>query len=313
MKTETSSLKISIILLLLIGTAISFFYLGIKFGGKVVSSLDGIAQSDQLLPNEKLIKEMERLIKEKNHNFVSHDILTNQKEEKIVLENETNDQTFDHKSVLVEYQKQFANADFITNPTKELPQQEDIASVPDKNDIKEIKETKEIKKVETTQKTPDVKITRKEQLEKAKLAKAEQLKKDTEKKKLLEKQQKEKLAKEKLAKEKSEKEKLAKAKLEQDKLAQKKLALAKEAEKTKSTGKFQLQVGSYSSPDQANTEMNYWKQRGYPATLVSSYVKGKGQWYRLKLGQFSSLDDVRKEQQNIMRKYNRTAMIITSQ
>lgn len=52
--------------------------------------------------------------------------------------------------------------------------------------------------------------------------------------------------------------------------------------------KFALQVGSYANPDEAHLWVSRWKQKGYPAYLVSADIPGKGRWYRVRLGGFDS-------------------------
>lgn len=54
---------------------------------------------------------------------------------------------------------------------------------------------------------------------------------------------------------------------------------------------FTIQVGSYPNPDEAHHWVSQWKQKGYPAFLVSADIPGKGRWYRVRLGGFDSKAD----------------------
>lgn len=50
--------------------------------------------------------------------------------------------------------------------------------------------------------------------------------------------------------------------------------------------KYSIQVGSYENVDEAHSMVGHWKERGYPAFLVSADLPGKGRWYRVRMGGF---------------------------
>lgn len=50
--------------------------------------------------------------------------------------------------------------------------------------------------------------------------------------------------------------------------------------------KYSIQVGSYANLDEAHEMVGHWKEKGYPAFLVSADLPGKGKWYRVRMGGF---------------------------
>jgi cell division septation protein DedD len=74
--------------------------------------------------------------------------------------------------------------------------------------------------------------------------------------------------------------------------------------------KFRLQVGSYAELAKAKADMAAWKKRGYDVKLITAAIPGKGTWYRLQVGRYASMEDVRAAQGKIMKEYGKTAMIM---
>lgn len=54
------------------------------------------------------------------------------------------------------------------------------------------------------------------------------------------------------------------------------------------SARYSVQVGSYPNPDEAHTLVNYWKQKGYDAYLVSADIPDRGRWYRVRIGGFET-------------------------
>ncbi len=76
------------------------------------------------------------------------------------------------------------------------------------------------------------------------------------------------------------------------------------------TVKYSLQLGSYSSQKRAERAKAKWKKRGFSSKIVVTSVAGKGKWYRLRLGNYASLDNVLTSQKKIMSKYRQGSQII---
>lgn len=52
--------------------------------------------------------------------------------------------------------------------------------------------------------------------------------------------------------------------------------------------RYTLQIGSYQERETADNEVKKMKKKGYAASVVTSALPGKGTWYRVRLGSFSS-------------------------
>ncbi len=76
--------------------------------------------------------------------------------------------------------------------------------------------------------------------------------------------------------------------------------------------KYLLQTGSYESQKKAEKAKLVWSKRGYQAQIVVAQAGGK-QWYRLRLGLYDDYDTIQNHQKNIRSKYNETAMILPIQ
>jgi len=52
--------------------------------------------------------------------------------------------------------------------------------------------------------------------------------------------------------------------------------------------RYTLQIGSYQERETADSEVKKITKKGYAASVVTSELAGKGTWYRVRLGSFSS-------------------------
>lgn len=75
-------------------------------------------------------------------------------------------------------------------------------------------------------------------------------------------------------------------------------------------GKFTLQVRSFPDRDKAEELVEHLRQRGFDAYLNEGELPGKGRWFRVRLGRFSSKDLAEKYRQNFVQK-EKTEAIIT--
>lgn len=73
---------------------------------------------------------------------------------------------------------------------------------------------------------------------------------------------------------------------------------------------YRLQVGSFSDKKKAQTSQAIWQARGYSVSMVSSEIPGKGTWFKLYVGGFTSMDDVTAAQKKILNQYKQSAMIL---
>ncbi len=82
--------------------------------------------------------------------------------------------------------------------------------------------------------------------------------------------------------------------------------------KTSHGGKFSIQVGSYSSSTEAKTRVSHWKKRGYSAFMTTGEIPGKGTWYRVRLGAFSSKPEAQKFLDKIKTKEKTDGIVVPS-
>jgi cell division septation protein DedD len=74
------------------------------------------------------------------------------------------------------------------------------------------------------------------------------------------------------------------------------------AEKPNSKLRYTLQIASYPEKEMAEKDIKKMKQRGYAAFIVASDLPGKGTWYRVRLGSFSSKASAEKLQKELRAK-----------
>ena len=75
--TNISFSQILFILLVFFVSALIFFYLGAKFGSRILN-VSGDAVQDSILPDEHLSQEINEILKSKNHDFVFENVLQGQ-------------------------------------------------------------------------------------------------------------------------------------------------------------------------------------------------------------------------------------------
>lgn len=59
------------------------------------------------------------------------------------------------------------------------------------------------------------------------------------------------------------------------------------------TGKFTIQLGSYNTMDEAKQFAEGFTVRGYSPIINEVKIEGKGNWYRVSLGLFNSVEDAK--------------------
>jgi cell division protein FtsN len=59
-------------------------------------------------------------------------------------------------------------------------------------------------------------------------------------------------------------------------------------------GKFTAQVGSFSSPSEANARVSSLRAAGFEANVASAELPGRGTWYRVQVGRFADRDGAAK-------------------
>jgi DedD protein len=73
--------------------------------------------------------------------------------------------------------------------------------------------------------------------------------------------------------------------------------------------RYTLQIASYQEKEMAESDIKSLKQRGYAAFIVSSELPGKGTWYRVRLGSFSSKASAEKLQKELLAKESISSII----
>lgn len=66
-----------------------------------------------------------------------------------------------------------------------------------------------------------------------------------------------------------------------------------EAPKSTMAGKFTIQLGSYETMDEAKQFAEGFTIRGYSPIINEVRIEGKGNWYRVSLGLFNSIDEAK--------------------
>jgi cell division septation protein DedD len=73
--------------------------------------------------------------------------------------------------------------------------------------------------------------------------------------------------------------------------------------------RYTLQLASYQEREMAEADVKKMKQRGYAAFMVASEVAGKGTWFRVRLGSYSSKASAEKMQKEVQAKEGITTFI----
>lgn len=64
------------------------------------------------------------------------------------------------------------------------------------------------------------------------------------------------------------------------------------------TGKFTVQVSSWTSTADADRAVSRWKQAGFDAYVVEAFVNGRT-WYRVRVGRYTTMDEARQAAEQI--------------
>jgi cell division septation protein DedD len=89
--------------------------------------------------------------------------------------------------------------------------------------------------------------------------------------------------------------------------AEKKDVAGKQAQNQKI--RYSLQIASYQEKAMAEEDVKNMKKKGYAAFIVLSELEGKGTWYRVRVGSFSSKPAAEKLQKELKTKAGVTAFI----
>jgi cell division septation protein DedD len=74
-------------------------------------------------------------------------------------------------------------------------------------------------------------------------------------------------------------------------------------------GRFTLQVRAFPERDRAEELVEHLRQRGVRAYLSSGEVRGRGKWFRVRVGRFSSRDDAERFRRDFVARQNTEAFI----
>jgi cell division protein FtsN len=75
--------------------------------------------------------------------------------------------------------------------------------------------------------------------------------------------------------------------------------------------RYTVQTASYQDKNMAEDEAKRLKKRGFAAFVISSELPGKGRWYRVRLGSFSTKTAAEKLQKTIQAKEGISSIILT--
>ncbi len=78
------------------------------------------------------------------------------------------------------------------------------------------------------------------------------------------------------------------------------------------SGKYSIQMGSYPSIGEAQAALKVWKKKGYSAYMKEADIPGKGLWYRVRLGSFSSKDQAQTFLDKIKKKEKKTGIVVSN-
>lgn len=77
--------------------------------------------------------------------------------------------------------------------------------------------------------------------------------------------------------------------------------------------RYSVQVGSYTNVDEAHSMVNYWKQKGYNAFMISADIPGKGRWYRVRMGGFNLKTDAEAYLSKVIQRENIEAFVAANE
>jgi cell division septation protein DedD len=89
-------------------------------------------------------------------------------------------------------------------------------------------------------------------------------------------------------------------------------SVPKVPEATSSTGAFTLQLGASPNRDDAERQASRLREKGYAPYIVAAEVPGKGTWYRVRMGSFSTKDAATRYLQDFKRETQAEAFVAST-
>lgn len=83
--------------------------------------------------------------------------------------------------------------------------------------------------------------------------------------------------------------------------------------KSVDNARYSVQVGSYPKMDEANRATERWKTKGYPAYVMIANIPDRGQWYRVRIGGFTSRGEAEKYLGEFKTKENAEALVVMNE
>ncbi|MCP5464367.1 MAG: SPOR domain-containing protein [Deltaproteobacteria bacterium] len=303
MKRVTTNItfgQILFILLTVVFASLVFFYLGAKFGNDVFSFSKERHMERKILPDEHLMDDIQKQLQANKHEFVFFEALQSKdslKELEPTISKSTN----------------LPEKEILQNSIQKLAQQESKEAELESKSKKEVSESKKeepqkpVAQKEESQKVAVQKVTTNDQNKKTASLEIVQKKKPFVKEEPQEKKVVVKTVGQMAVKVADPKVITVGAQAAKDN----KPEPAEEIQETVTpSSKYTLQIGSYATTKKAEKAVGIWRQRGFPAKVVSTEIKGKGKWYRLQLGGYPSMDAVLQAQRDIMSRFRQSSRII---
>ena len=83
--------------------------------------------------------------------------------------------------------------------------------------------------------------------------------------------------------------------------------------KSSENARYSVQVGSYSSMDEASQKVATWKNKGYPAYMMIADIPDRGRWYRVRMGGFQTRGDASKYLQELQSRESVEALVVLNE
>lgn len=96
---------------------------------------------------------------------------------------------------------------------------------------------------------------------------------------------------------------------EEAKKIEEKSSVADKPAKTTPTEYYTIQVGSFKEPFSAENLFDELVERGYKAYIIKKEIKGKGTWYRVKVGRFASKKKAIATKEKLSKEINRGSFV----
>ncbi|MBI2083017.1 MAG: SPOR domain-containing protein [Deltaproteobacteria bacterium] len=77
-------------------------------------------------------------------------------------------------------------------------------------------------------------------------------------------------------------------------------------------GKYSIQVGSYQSSNEATTQMERWRGKGYSTFMTVGEIPNKGTWYRVRIGHFGNQEEAKGFLKRFKEKEKTNALVVPS-